>query len=86
MNAMRAFFAKFQKDERGVTAIEYGLIAIAMAAALTAVFGGTNSISSKLKEGFSSISTQMDSMTKHSNAVEDGDEGKGKGKVNIGGL
>ncbi|MCG3863569.1 Flp family type IVb pilin [Photobacterium sp. Ph5] len=38
MNAMRAFFAKFQKDERGVTAIEYGLIAIAMAALITAIF------------------------------------------------
>ncbi|WP_318522070.1 Flp family type IVb pilin [Photobacterium leiognathi] len=79
MNAMRAFFAKFQKDERGVTAIEYGLIAIAMAAALTSVFAGDNSISSKLKVGFDTISNQMDTMTQHSKAAN------GEGKGHIGG-
>ncbi|WP_318462477.1 Flp family type IVb pilin [Photobacterium leiognathi] len=61
MNAMRAFFAKFQKDERGVTAIEYGLIAIAMAAALTAVFSGNDSISGKLVDGFDSIADNISS-------------------------
>ncbi|WP_305417430.1 Flp family type IVb pilin [Photobacterium leiognathi] len=66
------FSLNFKKDERGVTAIEYGLIAIAMAAALTAVFGSTGSISSKLKTGFENISQQMDSMTK--NASEDSSE------------
>ncbi|WP_318435136.1 Flp family type IVb pilin [Photobacterium leiognathi] len=60
MNAMRAFFAKFQKDERGVTAIEYGLIALAMAACLTAVFSGPNSIKTKLQSGFDAIGTNIE--------------------------
>ncbi|WP_434137354.1 Flp family type IVb pilin [Photobacterium leiognathi] len=73
MNAMRAFFAKFQKDERGVTAIEYGLIAIAMAAALTAVFSGENSISSKLQGGFKTISANITTATQVSGAASSQD-------------
>ncbi|MEC6831720.1 Flp family type IVb pilin [Photobacterium toruni] len=57
MNAMRAFFAKFQKDQRGVTAIEYGLIAVAMAAVLTVAFTGDNTIAGKLKQAYANIST-----------------------------
>ncbi|WP_305406414.1 Flp family type IVb pilin [Photobacterium leiognathi] len=59
MNAMRAFFAKFQKDERGVTAIEYGLIAIAMAALLTAVFTDDNGFIGKLKNGFDQVGNSI---------------------------
>ncbi|WP_318476836.1 Flp family type IVb pilin [Photobacterium leiognathi] len=61
MNAMRAFFSKFQKDERGVTAIEYGLIAIAMAALLTVVFSSKGSITTSLKNGFNAISSDINS-------------------------
>ena len=41
---MRAFFTKLLKDESGVTAIEYGLIAALIAVAAVAVMGnvGTN--------------------------------------------
>lgn len=56
MNAMRAFFSKFQKDQRGVTAIEYGLIAVAMAGVLTYAFTGTDTIAGKLKEAYQHIS------------------------------
>ncbi|WP_305460609.1 Flp family type IVb pilin [Photobacterium leiognathi] len=63
MNAMRAFFAKFQKDERGVTAIEYGLIALAMAAALSVAFTGEKSIATKLSAGFKSIATDVSAVT-----------------------
>lgn len=59
MNAMRAFFSKFQKDQRGVTAIEYGLIAIAMAALLTAVFSKDGSVIDGLRNGYNSISTSL---------------------------
>ncbi|WP_318480070.1 Flp family type IVb pilin [Photobacterium leiognathi] len=63
MNAMRAFFAKFQKDERGVTAIEYGLIALAMAALITAVFSSNDGgFISKLKTGFENVGTNIESM------------------------
>lgn len=68
MNAMRAFFSKFQKNERGVTAIEYGLIAIAMAALLTVVFSTSSKtgIIAHLNTGFSHISTNLDTATKSS--------------------
>ncbi|MBY3787042.1 Flp family type IVb pilin [Photobacterium carnosum] len=59
MNAMRAFFSKFQKNERGVTAIEYGLIAIAMAALLTVVFTKSGGITDKMKTGFNSIESSI---------------------------
>lgn len=59
MNAMRAFFAKFQKDQRGVTAIEYGLIAIAMAALLTAVFAKDGSVITGLTNGYAAIGKQL---------------------------
>ncbi|WP_318480543.1 Flp family type IVb pilin [Photobacterium leiognathi] len=69
MNAMRAFFAKFQKDERGVTAIEYGLIAIAMAALLTVVFTGDKSIPAKLGSAFNNISHNITTSTTTSGAT-----------------
>ncbi len=41
---MRAFFTKLLKDESGVTAIEYGLIAALIAVAAVTIMGtvGTN--------------------------------------------
>ncbi|GAL28800.1 Flp pilus assembly protein [Vibrio variabilis] len=50
-----AFLNDFKNDERGVTAIEYGLIAAAMAAALTVVFGSDGSIVEPLQNAFNSI-------------------------------
>ncbi|WP_318459470.1 Flp family type IVb pilin [Photobacterium leiognathi] len=55
MNAMRAFFAKFQKDERGVTAIEYGLIAIAMTVAISLIFKGDGDFISSLKGSYENV-------------------------------
>ena len=59
MNTMRAFFSKFQKDQRGVTAIEYGLIAIAMAGVLTVAFSKDGSITKGLNEGYAKISQSI---------------------------
>ena len=56
---MKAAFLKFIRDERGTTAIEYGIIAGLMAVALVAGFVGTESIPVKLKSAFSYISTQL---------------------------
>lgn len=58
---MKAAFLKFVRDERGSTAIEYGIIAGLMAVALIAGFAGTDSIPAKLKSTFSYISTQLNS-------------------------
>ncbi|MGR5094673.1 Flp family type IVb pilin [Vibrio maritimus] len=54
-----AFLNDFKNDERGVTAIEYGLIAAAMAAALTVVFGTDGSIVTKLQTIFNGIVSQL---------------------------
>ncbi|WP_318462624.1 Flp family type IVb pilin [Photobacterium leiognathi] len=63
MNAIRAFFSKFQKDQRGVTAIEYGLIAIAMAALLTAVFSTNGTITKSLTAGYAKIGSSISAST-----------------------
>ncbi|WP_084266935.1 Flp family type IVb pilin [Shewanella marina] len=59
-----AFLATYKNDERGVTAIEYGLIAVAMAAMLSAVFvyTGTDtgvSLVDRLAGLFSNIATDL---------------------------
>ncbi|BDR12590.1 Flp family type IVb pilin [Vibrio sp. STUT-A11] len=53
-----------KNDERGVTAIEYGLIAIAMAVMLVAVFYGSGNIIEELREGFEKIATALDTANK----------------------
>ncbi len=53
---MRAKFRAFLRDESGATAIEYSLIAGAIALALIAV---TKDIGTKLNTTFSSVSTQL---------------------------
>lgn len=45
----------FRKDEKGVTAIEYGLIAVAMAALVVAVFYGNGSFIASLKTKFADL-------------------------------
>ena len=58
-----AFLATYKKDESGVTAIEYGLIAVAMAVALTAVFASDGNLMTALNKAFSLITTNLDKMT-----------------------
>jgi pilus assembly protein Flp/PilA len=54
-----AFLNDFKNDERGVTAIEYGLIAAAMAAALAVAFGESGSIVAPLKNIFNDVVTAL---------------------------
>jgi pilus assembly protein Flp/PilA len=51
--------SEFKRDERGVTAIEYGLIAAAMAAALAATFGAGGDIVVPLQNMFKSVVTAL---------------------------
>ncbi|MCA2422716.1 Flp family type IVb pilin [Vibrio parahaemolyticus] len=55
------YLNSLKNDERGVTAIEYGLIAIAMAAMLAAVFYGDGNIIEQLRTGFGKITTALTS-------------------------
>jgi pilus assembly protein Flp/PilA len=50
---------EFKRDERGVTAIEYGLIGVAMAVALAAVFADGGSLLTSLKAVFTKITTTL---------------------------
>lgn len=53
------YLHSLKNDERGVTAIEYGLIAIAMAVMLVAVFYEDAGLIDELKAGFATITTKL---------------------------
>ncbi|MGH6741787.1 MAG: Flp family type IVb pilin [Bradyrhizobium sp.] len=53
---LKRSFTRFLADESGATAIEYGLIAAAIALAIIALING---LGTKLVEELSSISTQL---------------------------
>lgn len=57
------FFHSFKNDERGVTAIEYGLIAVAMAVLVTTAVGGDGFIG-KLEGAFAQVATAIDTAGK----------------------
>lgn len=59
---LSTFLISFKNDERGVTAIEYGLIAAAMAGVLIAAFYGSedDSITASLGNAFESIRSALD--------------------------
>ncbi|MGR5501304.1 Flp family type IVb pilin [Vibrio sp. DNB22_10_4] len=55
---------EFKRDERGVTAIEYGLIGVAMAVALATVLGSTDGqFLQELKDAFTGIAGKLTAAT-----------------------
>ena len=50
---------RFKQDERGVTAIEYGLIAVAVAVMIVAVFYSENGFIKSLQSKFSELATTV---------------------------
>jgi pilus assembly protein Flp/PilA len=55
---------EFKRDERGVTAIEYGLIGVAMAVALATVLGtGQGEFLAELKDAFKGIAGALTTAT-----------------------
>ncbi|WP_028292394.1 Flp family type IVb pilin [Oceanobacter kriegii] len=58
---------RFMQDESGVTAIEYGILAASMAAAITLIFGSDGVFVTALKERFSAIADQITSSSGSSN-------------------
>ncbi|MDQ7988646.1 MAG: Flp family type IVb pilin [Candidatus Dactylopiibacterium sp.] len=59
---MRSFLQQVQaflRDESGVTAIEYGILAAAMAAAVGVIFGSDGAFVSALRDKFSSIANDI---------------------------
>ncbi|XWY20405.1 Flp family type IVb pilin [Bisgaard Taxon 45] len=53
----------FKKDERGVTAIEYGLIAVAVAVLIVAAFYGDTGLVQSLQTKFTELTTSVTSAT-----------------------
>jgi pilus assembly protein Flp/PilA len=56
MNALIAAAKEFCRDEEGITAIEYGLIAALMASAIGLAIGG---VAEALKTKFTTIATNL---------------------------
>ena len=52
-------FRNFKKDEKGVTAIEYGLIAVALAVLIVAVFYNEGGFVKTLQSKFSSLTSTV---------------------------
>ena len=50
---------RFKQDERGVTAIEYGLIAVAVAVMIVAVFYSDTGFIKSLQSKFSELATTV---------------------------
>lgn len=50
---------RFKENEKGVTAIEYGLIAVGMAALIVLVFYGDSGLVKKLTEKFNTITATL---------------------------
>jgi pilus assembly protein Flp/PilA len=50
---------EFKRDERGVTAIEYGLIAVAMAVGLTVIFASDGNFLSGLTDMFEDLGKEL---------------------------
>ncbi|BDY04214.1 Flp family type IVb pilin [Ferrimonas sp. YFM] len=55
----QAALTTFKRDERGVTAIEYGLIGVAMAVILGVAFANDGAIFTSLKQAFGTIGTML---------------------------
>ncbi|MFD2176221.1 Flp family type IVb pilin [Veronia pacifica] len=55
----QAFLYSYKNDERGVTAVEYGLIAVAMATALALIFSADGNFVSKLVKAFEAIGNTL---------------------------
>jgi pilus assembly protein Flp/PilA len=59
---MKSAFLKFVRDERGATAIEYGIIAGLMAAVLVSIFSTTGTLSGGLVHAFTYIATKLNAL------------------------
>lgn len=51
---------EFKNDERGVTAIEYALVAVAIAAIVGVVFGSTGGLDEALDTGMATLKAALD--------------------------
>ena len=55
----RNFASKFIKNERGVTAIEYAIVAAGVSAVVLVIFGNSGPVKSMLDDVFTQLSTRL---------------------------
>lgn len=55
----RLLLESFTKDQRGVTAIEYAIIGVAISAIVLAVFSGDNGLKTALTKAFENITAKI---------------------------
>ena len=55
----QAALQQFKNDERGVTAIEYAIIAVAIAAIVATVFGGDTGLTGALQDAMDNIVSKV---------------------------
>ncbi|WP_392552787.1 Flp family type IVb pilin [Orbus wheelerorum] len=58
-NSIRKFVQKFVKNEAGVTAIEYAIVAAGVAAVVMVIFSNTGVVAQTLTNVFNSLSTKL---------------------------
>ena len=58
----RNFASKFIKNERGVTAIEYAIVAAGVSAVVLVIFGGNGPVKVMLNNVFTQLSTKLSSV------------------------
>lgn len=56
---IKAFMRRFGKDESGISAVEYGLLAAGIAVGLWAFIGGEDGIGPSLENVFSGVSENL---------------------------
>lgn len=56
---MNTHLQQFLRDESGVTAIEYGILAAAMAAAVSTIFSSDGTFITALREKFNTIANDI---------------------------
>ncbi|WP_217510383.1 Flp family type IVb pilin [Vibrio metschnikovii] len=59
----RLFLESFAKDQRGVTAIEYAIIGVAISAIVLAVFSGDDGLKGALTKAMESITGNINKAT-----------------------
>lgn len=70
----RTGIGAFFRDNRGVTAIEYAIVAVAVAAIVAGVFGRGGELEQALDQAFTKVSTTIESVGTN-NSGDQGDQG-----------
>ncbi|WP_392560888.1 Flp family type IVb pilin [Orbus sturtevantii] len=61
-NSIRKFAQKFVKNEAGVTAIEYAIVAAGVAAVVMVIFASNGPVATMLTDVFNALSTKLQSI------------------------